>query len=149
MSPFPQPRTLLALTARRNFGLSKGCRARLAALHGAGPGDFQPSTVAAARKLRPLAAAVGAEFEGPAHGERGRLQLGVHPELLEDVLDVRADGVLADVEVAADPGVVPAAAEPDQHLALAWRQPRQRRAAEALPVQQSPGHLEHHGPRQD
>jgi hypothetical protein len=49
------------------------------------------------------------------------------PELLEDVLDVGPDRVLADEQVAADPGVVPAPAEQGEHLALVRRQARQRR----------------------
>jgi hypothetical protein len=43
----------------------------------------------------------------------------VHVELLEEVLDVGADGMLADEQVPPDAGVVPALAEQAEHLTLA------------------------------
>jgi hypothetical protein len=44
--------------------------------------------------------------------------LVVHAELLEDVLDVGPDRVLADEQVAADPGVVPAPAAQGQQVGV-------------------------------
>ena len=84
---------------------------------------------AAGRALAALAADLGrrraAGGQLVLHGEGGRLQLGVHLQLLEDVLHVGADGVGADVELAADLGVAPAAAEQGQHLPLPRGQPVQ------------------------
>jgi hypothetical protein len=70
----------------------------------------------------------------------------VQAELLEDVLDVGADGVLADEQVPPDAGVVPAPAEQGQHLALTRRQARQRRVGGPVPGGHAPGQLQQHGP---
>jgi hypothetical protein len=56
----------------------------------------------------------------------------------------------ADEQLAADAGVVPAAPEQGQHLALARGEPVQRRVGVALTqVEQAPEQLREHPPRDD
>src|SRR6266545_4149789 len=89
----------------------------------------------------------GAGREVALHCEGGRFKLRVHLELLQDVLHVGADRVGADEQLTADAGVVPAAAEQGEHLALPGRQPVQRRVGGSLAeVEQASEQVGQHGP---
>ena len=61
-----------------------------------------------------------------AHGIHGRLHARVHLQLVEDVADVVADGVLGDEQLGRDLTVEPATGDQPQDLELALGEPRQR-----------------------
>ena len=89
----------------------------------------------------------GWQFVGPLHGEGRRLQARVEVELLEDVLDVGADGMRTDVEDAADRLVAPALAEEREHLAFPQRQAVYGRLTDpVLSIEELAEHPGHSGP---
>ena len=62
----------------------------------------------------------GSDLDGAVpHREDDRLELRVHPELREDVPDVRLHGLLADEQPLGDPVVADPLGEQPQHLELA------------------------------
>src|SRR5205085_12245763 len=61
--------------------------------------------------------------QSSCEGMNGRLRPRLHAELVEDVLDVRLDGLLAEVQLAGDLLVGLALGELVEHIKLALRQP--------------------------